>query len=1036
MFFLKKIKSFILLFFVLFGISSSTLLTINEETNLLKINTKMTSVSTAEEFIDAANSNVDIDIANDIDFSSIGSESYGISNYTGTINGNGYSFLNSNIYLNSDGTNVLYLFENFNGIISNLVFDNFKFFAKVIGDPATTSVGEKYLNNIQIKNVEISGLEINYEVNLANPIIDYEMGILAAEAYGYQFINISIVNSSFHNNTINIYGDSGNGFRNEIRYGYFIGSATNVSLEKIYIINNSFYENTLSSIYVDQANTIIQVNDQVPASISFFIGYIFQATVSDVFLTNNTINNNEFKVARPRLGGIFGFSSDITMNRVYQNKFFLTDNNFYGSESYSNGRVGNIIGYDNSGANTGINSLVMEEININNNQGNDAFGSGSYVLEANQFANITTSVTNSIFLVKRDGSTTPEDIDKIDGYRQENELNFDFWNSTVNFNQGGTSSVWNLNAFVESDLTISSDNSGYPLFNTASYITNSFDYTSESNATITLNTILNEAIIDNLTVNSIFGDSFEFNANTTTKIDTGIESTFFQTRTDEEIRNLLNEIYWINPTSSVDTDLILIGNITNSNTKTYPELTPGVQINIGSTPVTGGNQLNFTYEIINNDLGLYDERSDASQSINVETAYGTESINLDGLSTITIPDYVTPIEYNQYYRIDTSPLTFKYLGMDKTINSITDITVNNLFLNNTDVAPIELPIPSLDVQTTLNTDKTIDIDIFVENFDSIIYTGEGATDLSNTEVILSSTFAEFDTLDGTDEFSQKISIEEFTFNSETSILNTTVDIASNVPPELASSYYSIQLNTTLKYYLDLSSTKTQISDITYSGNITNGVIDKYDLTKEYSGFIDTSYDYESNQITLTFNETEAYRYLVDYDFNFTIDSFNGSQEVNLNSELSSQTITLEQEFKEWYDYKLEENSEVINFNDFYTISLSETSSSYYNFISSLGTIETNTFTNLEYQDITSPTSSRSENIVITGDFTNINGTTTPAEIPVVPEVIPPVLPPVDPPSVDPLSPSDEVQNFILYIVIILILLIIIILITNLIIRSR
>ena len=185
---------------------------------------EIVNVSSAQQFIDAANANKGINIINDLDFSMVTQDLYGIEDYTQIINGNNHVIKNGKVFY--EGDYQLYLFRHFNGEMHDLIFENFAFLIDELGNESVDSIPDEFkLTNIQLRNIQYSDDEMIIHANDHNGIRKISQGLFINNAYGYGFKDISVVNSNIDNINYQIIDDYvlKIDYRNEIIKGIFIG---------------------------------------------------------------------------------------------------------------------------------------------------------------------------------------------------------------------------------------------------------------------------------------------------------------------------------------------------------------------------------------------------------------------------------------------------------------------------------------------------------------------------------------------------------------------------------------------------------------------------------------------------------------------------------------------------------------------------------------------------------------------------------------------------------------------------------------------
>ncbi len=904
-----------LLFTSLFGFSIQQL---NHPSDLTKNNTSINNeaaknVTDVDGFFEALNADEDISIQADLDFGGVPIEDYGIDNYTGSIEGNNHVLSNRTNYL-LDGAPVP-LFKKFNGTAKNLIFDDFAFFAGQVGDESDNVLPtEMTFENIQLRNITISGIDKVVSTK-SNPITQVPIGIFINEAHGIKCKNISIINSKMIDNHYQIIDDgSSTDYRNELAFGYFIGVAFYSVFEEIYVLNSTFENNYISTLYSNSSETSVK-NDQNPFTLSFFIGNTESCVITDSFLNNNSVVSNTFKVGRPRIAGISGYSRDTTYERIYQVKYSFSNNTFFSYEAYSN-RLGNIIGYDNT-TTSSIKDVTVEGIINTGNIGNEVGTSERYDVTIDDFAYIDAStLDNDYYILDEDEKPGTSNI----SYINEDAIDLDFWKTTVGFSS--KADIWNLSALIENDLSISQDGNGYPVFETMVFLNNEATFI-DSELVITFQGITPEGGgINSITLKSIFGDTYVIDKGTQ-QIKTGISEDMFQGKDQAEITNALNEWYWIEyDFSNQNLKTVLSGDILNLSVVEYVEPDFTIDSAFG-TPNGGYETLVFDYSIKNENLiyGAFDQL----KTFQLKSQYDNQTIELDTQNTVQIPSYVSDL--NTYYELIFSNLNYQYLTKDKKIVT-KSINVNGE-ITNIATEPQLIKAPQIDITSAVNSeDKTIDIKLNLS--DNSFY----KEDEDNLKTSVLKVKSSFNDLNGT---SNEISLNLSDFTKiDPYHFETTITYQSDVDAFEFNNFYALEFSSTLEYYNDFNFGTDQISAVNYSGDFTNSDLDsiqKYDDSLVFDGAIQTSII--DNNIIISLNYT--FPYLVSYDINLVLKSSNGTNKINFTETSAKEVkIALDSNLIKYYDSLSEEEKLNFDINDYYSLDYDQNQESTLFYINSMG----------------------------------------------------------------------------------------------------
>ncbi len=940
-----------------------------------------TDVSTMEEFFTAANNNEDINIIDDIDFSTATAEDYLISGYSGNIEGNNHIFSNGLIEEDPDPNHIFYyLFDDFTGTIRNLTLDNFPFFARTLIHTTMSSTPD--IQNIAIRNMHIDGFKIEKTIDNSDEIVSLYIGIFSEYAENYYLSDFSIINSSISNNEFYFYGSGTN--RIDISIGYVIGRLDTAKLEKSYLIGNQF-NNNIIEIYNNSGTT--EINNGV-LELGCITGRSNNSELNQNFVNNFEIIENNFILGYVRWGGICGYANGIILNQNYVSLAKFYNNTAVALTQFQfSGLIG---GINPAEAYTfGFTKNVTSNEYITNNQWSTELGGTYEEVTPSEFGN---SVTEKFDASDKNYYVGEGISDSSINYISSSALTSAFWTEIIDYD----STVWNLSTLVDENMQIVTSSSipGYPIFLNLNYLNTSIDSTG-TNYEITLNNIVSNQT-DALVVKSVFGDDISVNLNQSNTIDTGISTSYFAESTAEEINTFLNTNFWLE-TSTSDTfvNTIIIGDFNNFDSSTYEEPTMKILNEITSSDA-GYTTITFAFEH-SQDMFILDNISDY-EVLSVDSNYGSVPINFVDENTITVPDYLLS-NLNDYYQLTIPNSDFNYIAADKSMQTKA-IDVEGE-ITNTTTAPLALDMPQIQIDTNysaLTKQLTVELSL-TSNETSFVL---DATDLENSSITITSTFYEFD-----ESNSKTIALNEFTPQGNT--LTTTIDLMAEVEKSMLNDFYSIEFNSSFKYYSDLEYGTSLITDFNFTGDLTNTdstSIGSYDTTESFEGLINTQI--EANQIKLTFSKDFAY--LTSYEINLIIETSNVSENITFNQESSNEFyIDIDPALITYYNQLSDEDKVLFNINDYYKIDFNSEQESYITFINSSGILETST---IDQWVVIEPRAINQE-LKLTGDITN-TGT-----IIEVPEVI------ITPPPVIEEDTNDNINQLILIIILALLLLVII-----------
>ncbi len=922
---------------------------VREETLISNIKidaeTETVNVSNAQQFIDAAKADKNINIINDLDFSEgITQDLYGIDDYTQIITGNNHVIKNGKVFYN--GYHQVYLFDHFNGEMHDVIFENFAFLIDELGDKNADSIPTEFkLTNIQLRNIQYANDQIIVHANDYGGIREISQGLFINKAYGYGIKDISVINSNISNINYQIIDDyaPNKDYRNQIIMGMFIGKAFYINIQGVYLINNSFSNNTISTIYSNEEKTEY-INDKNPFTFGFFIGYISNSLIQDSFLNGNYVTDNLFEIGRPRIGGAFGFSESSTVKRMYQSSLFFEGNVFNSFEEYVNNRLGTFIGYDNSGKSTYEDIVVL---NLSSSLENPDKGfdlsnsSSSFDIKANDFANfgldLKSSIINSFYISDKLKNTKDRGL----VYKNYNTLTLDFWKNVVGYSSLDSNDEWNLTSLVNSDLSISSDGTGFPLFNKIIFIFNDYEFLNDQ-LRLDFNTIIPEDL-ESFTVQNIFNDTTEeIEKNTASFLDTNIPKSQFNGLDDKQIEQRINAWFWMNaPEVPTESKVVLKGPLTSLTPKTYE--TPYYEL------TSDVSTLDSEYNEVAFDLNYHDDSFVVQNAPNlnefqIASQYKTFNIDLENTNTLEIPNYIDEADYNSFYQIilNNDQQEYSYLASDGSTIETEKIEVNGVLTNTNDSRKIKEP--SLDLNTEFfEASDTLRLELTMDDPDQLYIDSD--YNLKNSKLTIHSPFKEFDPDGDENGYATTINLSSFnqidnSFVYELQLVQTVFQNDEDI-----SNYYWIDSNLKLEYYGNLSYQPFSIDGLTLSGDIlaSDGEDMKtYNEDETFSGAIETSINLEEKELEVGFKEDDAFIYLEEYQINLDLISANQVESFQIDRNHNIFEFQIDQEL---INYANAVGVENVDLNEYYAINYSEQAPSDITYIDNNGTTEVSELTN-------------------------------------------------------------------------------------------
>ncbi len=1012
----KKALSFVKIYFVfLFLFSGSSFFVFNELVDLshtnLTSNRVQTFVSTKDEFVQAARAKEDIILQANIDFSSATVDDYLIAGYDGTIEGNGYALTNGLIVEDPDEHHFFYyLFNDFKGKVSNLVLDNFPFFARTMKDETSIQTADgPDIFNITMRNINIKNFSISKNIVTSDGSADgvsnatsLYMGFFAEQIKNYWLSDFSITNCSINDNNFEMIKNTTD--RIDFYAGYIIGNNDSGKLEKTFMINNSFVNNTIKHALVSGENSggVIEIGT--------LMGRSNDAEVIDNFVNNYNMSNNSFVAGFMRWGALVGYANGIKIFTSYVSNITFHDNNVAITTTdklvFSGG-----IGGVNPSFNYGINKLVISETDFDNNFVTPTGGSAQEVAPSeiggdgmgtvldnqqsgyqNYFVGSSTTNFNTIIVI------------------DFSQLTSDYWANTIGFSP----LIWNLENLVDANMQITqADEPGYPIFKKLSYFNTSIVDDGTSFVIDEKNIV--SGSVSGIRLKSSFGDDIDINANGANQIDLGINSGWLANRTDEQKLDFFNNNFWFELESTTLDEPIISGNFSNLQSRNYEA--PNIEIMSNSVTSSDENYQEFTFtrnvsgeQFITNNLSDYD-------TFSIESNADFLNMNFTDQNLFQVPNYISDL--NSYFKINIPNTEFSYISESKTLET-KNVLANGVFTNVSET-PLALEKPHILINSTFDaTNKQIKVNLKMDSNSSLF--AYDATDWTNTNLTIHSTFAEFD---GNN--SKVISLDEFA--PDVSGISTTIDLQSSVPQEYLDSFYALEFTSNLKYYNDLAYGTDLISDYTFEGDLTNNdpsMVLPYDDTEAFDGLITSELTLD-NKIKINFSED--FLYMFNYEINLIIESENTINNISFTPTSPNEvTIEIDSMLIKYYESLEAGEQSSFDINEYYSISIDDTKTNEISYLNNVGEVETTT--------IDEWVASRANNqLGISGLITNTSGTISSIPIvsrpvlpPVEPPTVRPVVPPVEPPTVTPIPPEIEVSFRLFYAIIIGILLIIVLLI--------
>ncbi len=1019
---LKRVFSFIKVHFAfLFLVSGGFFFILNEaiEFPVRNFGTKnlRTSVSTKDEFVQAAKNKEDIILQSDIDFSSATVDDYLIPDYTGKIEGNGYALTNGLIQEDpSEHHFFYYLFNDFKGEVSNLVLDNFPFFARTMKDDtpiAPTDAPDVF--NITMRNITISDFDITKNIiandgtaDGFNDATSLYLGFFAEEIKNYWLSDFSITNCVFDNNNlemINRTGEAGTANRIDFYAGYIIGKNEAGKLEKTFMINNDFTNNSIKHLKQDGSNSrgVIEIGT--------LMGRSNEATVEDNFVNNYNMSNNSFVAGFMRWGALVGYANGIYIFKSYVSNITFHDNYVLipdvGGLGFSGGFGGtaSASSYDYN-----LDKLVISGTDYSNNT-YSTDGSGSSVVNPTDIGGgEMTGVLNSLGSSSKNyfvGTPLETGASTI-SYINLNDLTPQYWLNTIGFGED----VWNLENLVDANMQITQDDApGYPIFEKLSYL-NTKIVDNGTNFVIDEKNIVNDSV-SGIHLKSSFGDDISINNNASNEIDSGINVAWLENKTEAEKTAFFNNNFWLELESTSLNEPIISGNFSNLQTRTYAA--PNLEFTNSQIASSNADFQEVEFiKNISNEQFITNKLSDYD-TFSVQSSNNFLSMNYEERNILQIPNYIS--DFNSYLKINLPSTEFSYISQTKTLET-QDILVSGE-LTNLDTSPVALEEPHISITNTFDeTNKQIKINLEIDSNDFLF--AADAADLIASQLTIHSTFAEFE-----GSHSKTISLDEFTASGNN--LSTDITIQSSVPKEHLNSFYAIEFASNLKYYNDMVYGKEIISNYTFAGDLTNNDVSSvlpYDDTEAFDGLI-TSELVANNQIKISFRAD--FLYMFDYEINLIIESEYTTNNISFDPTSSNEvTIEIDSMLIKYYESLEASEQSTFDINEYYSISFDSAKTNEISYLNNLGAFETTTLDEW--------VSTRTNNqLSIGGLITNTSGTV--SSIPLVPRptlppitqpTLRPVVRPVEPPTVDPIIPK-EVNHFKIYYIIVLILLLIIVL---------
>ncbi len=892
-------------------------------------------VSSAQQFIDAITADKNINVVNDLDFSDIARDSYGIENYTKIINGNDHVIKNGNIFKDSVDNNQTYLFEHFNGEMHDLIFENFAFLIDQLGDATTEVVPDDFkISNIQLRNIEYHDKKIIIHAKDSKGISKLSQGIFINKAYSYGIKDVSIINSSISGidyQIVDDYGPNVNSFRNGLITGIFIGTAEYINMQGTYLINNHFSNNTISTIFSNEEKTEYR-NDKNPFTFGFSIGSISNSIIQDFFLNGNYITNNLFEVGRPRIGGAFGFTKNNSISRMYQTSLVFEGNHFNSFEGYVNDRLATLVGYDN-GTKSSYQDVVVSELltsSENINQGFDLATETNFAIDGSDFANLEYRVSiSSSYYVSEDVSVRANNNLE---YINFDRLTLDFWKEDVDYASPEANDLWNLTNLVNPDLSISTSGTGFPLFNKVIFVYNEYEF-KNNQLWINFNSIIPESL-ETFTIGNIFNSNeYVIHKNTPFSLNTQIPEEQFDGLSDEQIQLRLNEWFWINaPEIPVQSKVVLMGPLTSLTPRIYQD--PKAELN--SELVTRSNYNSIEFSFVYSDESLVVKDKPEIDTFQIVSQDGASDIDLQNTNSFEVPQYLDPKDYNNFYQIqlDQSDIEFTYLANEGTSIELGTVQINGV-LTNTD-AFNNLPEPKLMLDTEfVQASDTLHLNLTMEDPNNLYIKDTSA--LENSSFTIHSPFKEFVDVSGASSYETTIKLSDFNFLDDSAFydLNLAQTVFQNGDSVL--NHYWIESDISLEYYKDLSYQKGLMNSPLLSGDIisANGdEMETYDPSKQFDAVVETNLDLEQAQIEVTFKEDNAFAYLDDYNINLDLIDANQVEHFHIDQSHNHFEFAIKQEL---VDYAIEMGVENVNLNDYYAIDYNSQVQSTITYVSEQGT---------------------------------------------------------------------------------------------------
>ncbi len=930
-------KKFVAIPLMAIAIMGGTTTSINNDSGvfekLFTKNTRETNVSTSDEFINALNNDSDIFLENDIDFNGYEINDQ-IDTYSGTINGDDHKLIN----LNEDYSNNkwgLYLINNFSGTLQNISFKNSYLFAKTI-DSAT-------IESVNFFDTQIT-TGIKFNPNTSTDGNEINFGIFAGEIK-----NSIITNFKFNNNYINnvLFRKVAAGKVVDFNFGLMAGIIENTTLNNVVFDTNGVMDLILQAEPPSNKSTTLNVGTIAGRSVdSTYEDVILARTMwLDSVMYSNEINFGNY------IGNLESSTSTNHIDRTYNAGIAFSNTLFLESDELASINTSFGVVGDAEISNF-VESYPQYKWDLEQDPNWSIFSS----------SDLSGAELTGVYSASDDGSISAPGVVESISY---DDLDSEFWIDL--YSLPGDVDFWNHNylvkpvSFVEGNTPNANleynASSGFPIKQQTIVLSSQIDFQNNTSTPDVFNfefSITNEddaavtGLLDGvvITLHSIFDDDpsgfILYDGN-----DGGLNPLFNFDLSSEVFNSIapflsrLNDWFWIEISSAIDPPTFEFMNssqVTNSSPLTYNAPFYSIEGMYEVDEITSLPSVSFT---IKNDLddGTNSLSPEVRSSENLRVGMSFININGGGITesvsqalidnntewTYTLPLWIDSVEaLNQWYYFSPDSLTFKYIGQDKTIQEgMVEISVSNDLQSTTETL-VEDSTIDMNVEY-LQSDEMSEFNISTELNDPSkrFY----LNDDSAITISLSSEFNAFidDEGNNVNQIEVKLGQDDFNYEETSYVNNTVVNTTFDGPKELIPMFFAINIDANLNYIKNAEQTEV-FSDFALSGDLNNSTLenDVYDDSDLSSPMLNTSYDQESNKLTVSLTDTiRNFRYMTDFSISLQIHDANsiiGS--TTLNKTDNSITISLTESIKTVLD---ENDTYTINDFIYFTISDPETS---------------------------------------------------------------------------------------------------------------